>query len=75
MAERDLASIEVVDLSTLAGAELPALAALAALEQQAVMVHDRAGAWYGLGEFTHEMAAIQLLCATIKQLGHHIRGE
>ena len=62
---------KTVDLSTLAGAELPALAALAALEQQAVGVHEAAALHYGLGVYPnmgHEMSIIRLQLAIVKEL-------
>ena len=78
MAERDLTRIETVDLSTLTGAEPGALAALAALEELAVVTHEAAALHYGLGVYPnmgHEMSIIRLQLAIIKELRRHIRGE
>jgi len=82
MAERDLTTADVVDLSTLAGAELPALAALAALERNALAVYERAALHYGLGDYAgmdHTIPVLRLLLATIEEIGRHeresLRGE
>lgn len=77
----DLASIKSVDLSTLNGAELGALA-LASLEQEAVGVFTRAAPYYGGRDYDHgdhTMAILRLLIAAIAELGRHeresLRGE